>query len=224
MAITYAVLKQQIIAYAQKTEQDAQFSVLIPLFVNMGMERIYREAKDIGTELTSEPFAFTERTNSVPKPDNWNQTISFYYGTTANAESNKTILFERSYEFCQAWLGEGAVAVGKPQFYADDPADPYGTFVIVPAPDQAYKAKVVYVPVAPYIVENEENVAVFNNNWVFQRAPSLIFYASYLEALTYMGKGEDIPTFESFYNRALQSVNLQTKQRYVDRTAEREKD
>jgi hypothetical protein len=37
-----------------------------------------------------------------------------------------------------------------------------------------------------------------------------------------MGKTEDIPAFENLYNRALQSVNLQTKQRSVDRTADRE--
>ena len=224
MAITYDRLKQQIIAYSRKNADDAQFGALVPLFVNMGMERIYREAGDMGMEKLSDAFVFTERVNTVDKPAGWSQTLSFYYGTPDNAEINKTFLFERSWEFCQAWLAEGVAVAGRPQFYADDPSDPYGKFFMVPAPDQAYRAKIVFTPLPPYLPPNQEdNPAVFNNNWVFQRAPSLIFYASYLEALTYMGKNEDIPTFESFYNRALQSINLQTRKRSVDRTADREK-
>lgn len=217
MAITYDNLKKQIIAYSRKNADDAQFGVLIPSFVTMGMERIYREAGDMGMEKLSDAFVFTQGVNTVNKPANWSQTLSFYYGTVDNAESNKTFLFERPYEFCQAWLAEGVALTGRPQFYADDPSNPYGKFFMVPAPDQAYLAKIVYTALPPSVANEQEQT------WVFQRAPSLIFYASYLEALTYMGKSEDIPTFEACYNRALQSINLQTRKRSVDRTADREK-
>jgi hypothetical protein len=223
MAITYQELAIQITNYSRKSSTDTTFTTMIPYFVNMGMERIYREAQDIGTHKIAN-ISFSTGNNSVSKPANWSKTIAFYYGTTGNAEVKKTMLFERSYEFCQAWLVDDAIIQAPPQFYADHPDNPYGTFFIAPAPDQNYLAKLVYVSLPPYLTV-ESNSVVDNGvdaSWVCQRAPSLIFYAAYLEALTYMGKTEDIPAFENLYNRALQSVNLQTKQRSVDRTADRE--
>ena len=222
MSITYDQLVTQSQSYAQKN--DAPFISMIPYFINMGMERIYREAEDMGIEKTVTGI-FAAGSNLVQKPPNWNQTVSFGYGTPKSPLTNMTILFERPYEFCTAWMSSGAVVQGPPLFYANNPSEinPYSRFFIVPAPDQGYQYQLIYLTLPPYVPPGQ-NDSAFNNNWVFQRAPSLIFYASYLEALAFMANPEQLAVFEKLYARALNDLNRQSRQRLVDRTADVEKE
>jgi hypothetical protein len=223
MAITYKDLKQQIIRYAKREENDTNFVSLIPVFVSMGMERIYREATDLGMEEVADA-TFEQGKHAVRKPNNWNQTLSFYYGTPENAELSKTFLYERPYEFCQAWCVDSAPLLGRPLYYTDDPAKPYEQFLVVPAPDQAYKAKVIYTLQAPSLqLGHEEGAGELEKTWAFQRAPSLVFYASYVEALPFIDKKEDLPVFEGLYQRTLEGIRLQHQKRGVDRTSNSEK-
>lgn len=224
MAITYDDLVKQIKSYAQK--EDAPFVAMIPSFINMGVERIYGEGQEIGLEKVM-TGTFTEGSNSVAKPEDWNQTVSFFYGNTQNALTDVTVLFERPYEFCTAWLSKGATTEGRPLFYADQPDNntPYKNFFIVPAPDQGYQYQLVYLQLAPWQPPpGEVDSLTTQAAWLFNRAPSLLFYASYLEALAFMGNPEQLAIFEKLYARALSDLNRQSKQRLVDRTANVEKE
>jgi hypothetical protein len=61
-------------------------------------------------------------------------------------------------------------------------------------------------------------------NFLTDRYPNLLLYACMVEAIPFLKDDERVPVFESLYNRALQSINLETTQRYTDRTSKRDKD
>lgn len=223
MALTYDQLVNQIKSYAQKDDQP--FVTMIPYFINMGIERIYREGKEIGLEKVA-TGNFTEGSTQVNKPSDWNQTVSFFYGTPSNVLTNVTVLFERPYEFCTAYLANGTTGKGPPLFYADQPdsTNPYQNFFIVPASDQTYAYQLVYLQLAPWEAPGNGTSLTTQAAWLFNRAPSLLFYASYLEALAFMANPEQLGVFEKLYARALADLNRQSRQRLVDRTADVEKE
>lgn len=223
MALTYEQLVTQIKSYAQKDDQP--FVTMIPYFINMGMERIYREGKEIGLEKVM-TGNFKEKVTQVDKPVDWNQTVSFFYGTDKNALTNITFLFERPYEFCTAYLANGTTPMGPPLFYADQPdsTNPYKQFFIVPPPNQDYYYQLVYLQQAPWESPGNGTSLTIQAAWLFNRAPSLLFYASYLEALAFMANPEQLGVFEKLYARALDDLNRQSQQRLVDRTADVEKE
>lgn len=224
--MNYATLTQQIIDYSNQSDEAlVQYTLNIPYFIFQAQARIWREAKDIGFEQQTSFGIFDLGTNFVNKPANWNKTISFIYGTTTSPLINSTILYLRTYEFCIAYWPDSSQK-DKPLFYADSnfPSEdsvlntPYLGYWIVPTPDQRYSYQLTYL-------SRPVNITGANpTNILTQRFPDLLFYASMLEAMSYLKDDERIPVFESMYNRALQSMNMQTQERYTDRTSKRDKD
>jgi hypothetical protein len=225
--MNYATLTQQIIDYANRggVILDPQFVSTIPYFIFQAQQRIWREAKDIGFETVTAQGDFIVNNAIVPKPPLWNKTISFIYGSTIDAFDSCNILYLRTYEFCRAyWPNANLGVLGNPPlFYSDhrpilQEGDAYSSYFISPTPDQAYKYQITYL-VRPDIItaDNQENILT-------RRFPDVLFYAGILEAMSYLKDDERIPVFESMYNRALQSMNLQTQERYSDRTSKIDKD
>lgn len=220
MAMTYESLVIQIQTYANR--KDAYFVDSIPYFIELAQERINREAKDIGFQKTVNGVC-NLGVPTIGKPADWNQTVSLSYGVNDTALSP---LFSRTYEFCRTyWAMTNQTAA--PMFYADNANNqdvltyaqsPYNSIFLAPTPDRAYAYKLIYLQ-RPDVLSGANQT-----NWLTERAPDLIFYACMVESTPFLKDDERVPVWEAMYNRALQSSNLQTKQRYIDRTSQRDKD
>lgn len=231
--MNYAGLVTQIQAYANRPNTDVRFNDAIPYFIDLGQQRIWREAKDIGFEKVTQEGKFKKGVATLEKPADWNKTISFQYGSVASSFNATVFLYLRTYEFCRSYWPNSSdySSNNSPLFYADHqipltpsyaPGDigdsPYNGFFISPTPDQNYIYQLVYLRRPDLITTDNPN------NFLTDRYPDLLFYACFLEALSYLKNDERIPVFESLYNRALQSLNNETKERYTDRTSKRDKD
>ena len=211
----YNSLTTQIQAYANRS--DDLFNAQIPNFINQGINRIYNEAKNIGfQQVTQGNLNFVGGTNTVSKPLNWKETISFQYtNNTVN-----TFLLPRTYEFCiKYWPVQATQAA--PLFYADYNLPTIsvaaGQFYIVPTPDQNYQYVLTYLGLPEF--DNAHQT-----NFLTDRFPNLLLYACMTEAAPFLKDDERVPVFESYYNRALQNINRETTERYTDRTSKRDKD
>lgn len=222
--LTYDDLANELQIYNQNYS-DEFTEAAIPYAILQGQQRIWRELKDIGFEHSTTEGTFITDNAVIAKPANWNKTISFTYGSVNSVFQNTTTLYLRTYEFCRSyWPNITSDPENPPLFYADhgalnDPAtNPYSRYFISPTPDRNYKYQIVYL-------QRPDNITIANpTNILTERFPDLLFYACNLEALSYLKNDERIPVFESLYNRALQSANQQTQERYSDRTSKRDKD
>lgn len=220
--MNYNTLAKQIETYANKVG-DARFTSNIENFIELGQQRIWRELKDIGFEEVKSGGKFVVNTAFIEKPADWNKTISLIYGTTNSAFDNSTLMYLRTYEFCRAyWPNASNGDINNPPlFYSDHiKANSFGEeyFFLSPTPFEAFKYQLTYLKRPDLITQGIET------NILTDRFPDLLFYACFLEALTYLKDDERVPVFESLYNRALQSANNQTQERYTDRTSKRDKD
>lgn len=225
--MNYQELVTQIQAYANRPITDERFTAAIPYFINLGQQRIWREAKDIGFEKVTQEGSFITGVATLAKPADWNKTISLIYGTIDSVFADTTTLYLRTYEFCRSYWPNANTSSSDnpPLFYADhqknlnsEKGTAYDGFFISPTPDKDYAYQLVYLR-NPNLITKDNT-----ENFLTERYPDLLFYACFLEALAYLKNDERIPVFESLYNRALQSLNNETKERYTDRTSKRDKD
>ncbi len=218
--MNYNSLKDQISAYTNRNEPN--FLNNIPALINQAMSRIYSEAKTIGFQKTIEgqmvaSFPF------VAKPLDYKATINFQY---TDLNSNVIFLLPRSYEFCVNYWPEITNDIGfiAPAFYSADldvPQNDAGRpmFYISPTPGNIqYPYKLTYLSFPPLF--NEQN----SENFLTDKYPNLLLYACMVEAIPFLKSDERAGLFKSLYNEALQSVNKDTKERYTDRTTNRDKD
>lgn len=216
--MTYTSLITQIQQYANRT--DPFFVSVIPDLIQQAIGRIYSEAKNIGFERVVQNNAFfTANQAFIAKPADWKETISLQY-TIPGATPSTSFLLPRTYEFCiNYWPNTTATAA--PIFYAN-----YGnditrggsdSFFIAPTPDQNYAGQIIYLGLPLF---NQANPT----NFLTLRYPNLLLYACMMEAIPLLKDDERVPVFESLYNRALQNINRDTSERYIDRTAKRDKD
>lgn len=204
--MNYASLTTQIQNYANRT--DAIFIGQIPNFINQAMNRIYSEAKSLGFEIVY-GGNLTANQSIFPKPNNWKETISF----SITNNNQVFYLFPRSYEFGSTyWPTPGQYAL--PKFYADKN---YDSFTLFPGPDQNYSLTLIYRGLPDFDVQH-------TTNFLTDRYPSLLLYASLLEAISFLKDDERIPVFESLYNRALQDANRDKQVTITDRTTKRDTD
>lgn len=214
----YNSLVLQIQAYTNRNEPT--FVAAIPNIINQAMSRIYSEAKSIGFQktITNDMVAGNP---TILRPIDYKETINFKY-TVPGATPFQSFLFGRTYEFCVAyWPNPNLTAA--PQFYSADldvPAvqDGPSSIFLSPTPDQNYQYTLTYLSFPP----NFDGLSP--TNFLTDRYPNLLLYACLVEAVPYLKSDERIPVFESLYNRALQGINQDTKERYTDRLTDRNKD
>lgn len=204
----YTSLTQQIKDYSKRT--DEFFVSQIPDFINQAINRIYSEAKNIGFEkVINGQLAATQVL--LAKPANWKETVSFNITVPSTGTS---FLHLRVLEFCQNYW-PNATLTGQPVFYAD--YNNYNSFYFAPTPDQNYNFTLVYLGLPLFNPDNP-------TNFLTQRYPSLLLYASLLETIPFLKGDERIPVFESLYNRALQGINNDAEKLYTDRLTKRDVD
>jgi hypothetical protein len=214
--MNYNELIEQIKAYSNRT--DNLFTAQIPNFITQAISRIYSEAKTIGfqTIVAGNP-TFTVGNALIAKPADWKETISLSY-VIPGATPTRVYLLSRSYEFCQTYSPIENVT-GDPIFYADYdlPTPGPGRIFLTPTPGVAYQYELIYLRLPAF---NGANI----QNFIADRYPSLILYASLLEAAPFLKDDERIAMFDARYNKELNTVLKDTTGRYTDRTSKRDKD
>lgn len=216
--MNYTSLVAQIQSYANRNEPN--FVAAIPDIINQALSRIYSEAKTIGFQQVV-ISNMVVGTNTIVKPNDYKETISLQY-TIPGVTPFSTFLYERTYEFCIAYA-PNADLMGAPVFYSADLnvpplANGGANIFLSPTPDFAYPYQLTYLSFPPTFNIN------FPTNFLTDRYPNLLLYACMVEAIPYLKSDERIPVYESLYNRALQGVNKDTKERYTDRLTQRDKD
>lgn len=206
----YNSLTEQIKQYSKRT--DEFFISQIPNFINQAINRIYSEAKNIGFEkvvtdrLTPNQFV-------LEKPADWKETVSLTI-----SPGSLSVLQLRTLEFCQAYWPNPTDKQAIPLFYAD--YNNYSSFYLAPTPDKDYFFTLIYLAL-PAFGNGEGKTPT---NFLTDRYPSLLLYASMLETIPFLKGDERVPVFESLYNRALQSINKDAEKLYTDRVAKRDVD
>lgn len=217
----YNTLTAQIQSYANRNEPA--FVQAIPDIINQAMSRIYSEATTLGFQKTVQGSLVANSANVV-KPDDYKSSINFQFTIpqTPTVAAETRFLLERSYEFCILYA-PFPVMRGLPLFYSADLNVPQlnvgrAQLYIAPTPEVNYQYEFTYLSFPP--VFNAQNPV----NFITDRYPNLLLYACMMEAIPYLKSDERIPVFESLYKRALEAVNNDTKSRYIDRYAKRDKD
>lgn len=216
--MNYTSLSNQIMSYANRNEPN--FIAAIPDIIDQALSRIYSEAKSIGFQKTV-TGNMNIGLNFIVKPTDYKETISFQY-TVPGPIPFTTFLYERTNEFCLAYSPNPNFQ-GPPVFYSADLNVPPvrvgpARILIAPEPDLAYPYVLTYLSFPPVFDVNSPT------NFLTDRYPNLLLYACMVEAIPYLKSDERIPVFESLYNRALQGINKDTKERYTDRLTQRDKD
>lgn len=210
MSLTYNTILSQTQSEFNRTDTD--FLNALPDFINRAQDRINADLKNILLEqyLTN---TFTIGNPVIPKPAGWRRNITFNYGAGV-ANNNRTPIRIRSYEYLQLYWPD-RTQTSPPLYYAD-----YGLehFLIAPTPDQAYPYEIAYMGLPKTL--NPIN----QTNFVTNYAPSLILYAVFIEAATWLKNFETIPVFEEKYQKFLQPLIMQDSLRVIDRQTERSAD
>lgn len=203
----YTSLGLQIQAYANRN--DDFFVAQIPNFITQAISRIYSEAKSLGFEsytVVGQELVANQQ-NFGKLPANWKETISF----SIIGNNQITYLLPRSLEFGNTYWPIPNT-YGRPIFFANTN---YNDIIFFPGPDLAYDYQLIYRGLPLFNVANP-------TNFLTERYPSLLLYASMLEATPFLRDDERVPVFESFYNRELQNINRDLQTDIIDRTSKRD--
>lgn len=195
-AMTYNSLIQDLQTYAERS--DSNYVNQLPRLIMMAENRIASEVRGLGYKKVAQ-FSMTIGGNTLIKPARWRESVSL--SITVGGEIK--FLNYRGYEFCRSYWPDGAVQ-GEPEFYADYD---YEHFIIVPTPQLAYSAELVYYE-RPQPLDDTNQT-----NWTTQYAPQLLLYGTLLEAQPWLKLDDRIQVFQSMYDRAAQGVTQESQRR-----------
>lgn len=210
--MTYDSLKADVRRYLERGATFAADPTVfeqLPRLINLAERRI-------ATELKVQGFINVVTTNleqgkSVyAKPDRWRDTVSINIGTGQSSNQRKTVR-ARSYEYARTYWPDSS-QTGEPLFYADYNFD---NWLVVPTPDQDYPAEILYYELPPLLDESTQT------NWITERAPQLLLYATLLEATPFLKNDERIGTWQAMYDRAAAMINGEDLAKILDRSAVR---
>jgi hypothetical protein len=209
-AMTYTSLTSDLVAYLERGNSiDTTVSEQLPFIINNAERRIAREAKILALQ-TAVVSAMVAGTAVYAKPDRWRDTVSINFGT-GTSNNTRNPLLGRSYEYLRT-IWPDQTATGVPRFYAD-----YGLthWIFGPTPDAAYPFEVVYYQLPPLLDSTNET------NILTQNMPQMLLYACLLEATPFLKNDARIPTWQAYYDRALQAATGEDMGRIGDRAATR---
>lgn len=200
-ALTYDSLVTDVQIYAERT--DDTFIQQIPRFIMLAENRIASETRQLGSQQQATGVLTT---NVLPKPERWQETISFKITTTAGS----VFLQPRTSDYCRTyWPDESLTAT--PRYYADYG---YEHFLIVPSPADSFEFELNYY-------ERPEPLSTSKQtSWFTQYVPQLLLYATLLEAQPFLKRPERTAEFQALYDRALQGLGQESNRRVsADRAA-----
>lgn len=208
--MTYSTLLAQLESYLNRDDQST--IDMLPYFVYQAEQRICRESKAVLLE-SYVVGAFIVGQSVYQKPAGWRRSLSWNWGS-GTGDNTRNQLYLRSYEFCRAYWPT-STDVDDPLYYADYS---YANFLVAPTPSAASPFELCYLQIPTPLSSSNET------NNLTNYCPDLLLYACLLETATFLKDDERIATWEQYYNRALQSFNLQDDQRVTDRSSNRGSD
>lgn len=209
---TFDTLKQDVQRYLERGTSLSADPVMfeqIPRLINMAERRCARELKIQGFQRVVST-TLVQGQSVYDKPDRWRDTVSINIGTGAG-NTTRTPVFPRSYEYARSYWPNEATQ-GEPAFYADYD---YQHWLLVPTPDAAYPAEILYYELPPLLDDS------IQSNWLTEYAPNLLLYATLLEAAPFLKNDERIPVWQSMYDRAAEMLNGEDLSKILDRSAKR---
>lgn len=184
----------------------------LPRLVTLAERRIARELKIQGF-LAAVTTTLQSGVSVYQKPDLWRDTISMNYGT-GTGNNTRNFLFTRSYEYLRSYWPDDT-QTAPPLFYADYN---YQHWVLAPTPDQDYPIEILYYQIPPLLDDTNQT------NWLTEYAPNLLLYGTLVEATPFVKDDERVQLWQSYYDRALASLNGEDLQKIVDRSVNRRED
>jgi len=212
-AMTFSSLKTDVQRYLERGSSSATDPIVfeqIPKLINLAERRIARDIKIQGFQ-TVVTTSMQTNVCVMPKPDRWRETISINIGTGVLNNTRKT-LYTRSYEYCRTYWPD-QTQVSEPTFYADYD---YRHWLFASTPDQDYPVEIVYYELPPLLDDEMQQ------NWLTNFAPNALLYGSLLEATPFLKNDERIPTWQQFYQMAIDSLNVEDIKKIVDRSTTRQ--
>mgnify|MGYP001052830850 CR=1 FL=1 len=197
--VTYDSLKSDIETYVDR--HDSEFVSQIPRFIMMCENRLASELRGLGL-LRFVTGSLTLSDPTLPKPVRWRETVSF----SLTISGKQHFLFPRSWAYCKQYHQE-ITGNAQPMFYADYD---YEHFYLAPTPDIAYSFELAYF-------ERPEPLSdTMQTNWTTRYFPQLIIYGSLLEAAPYLNNPEKLQTYQTLFDRAVQSFMKEQGLRLTD--------
>lgn len=177
----------------------------IDSWIKFAHERI---ARDSNTEIFEVYVTtnFIVGDNVIQKPNRWQNTLTFNYGS-GTGNNTRNFILQRSYEFCrQFWPNDTLMSA--PKFYSN-----YGfnNWLISPTPDQTYPFEIGYSETPQVIDVN------YQTNYLTEFMPEVLLKAVLLEAMITLKNDERIPTIEGDYVKVLSSWNAKDVLKKTDR-------
>jgi hypothetical protein len=209
--MTFTSLLKDMQVYLERggAATDPRVFEQLPSLINLAERRIARELKLQGF-ISPVTTTLVPGTSVYDKPDRWRDTVSMNVGL-GPTKTKRTPILARSYEYLRSyWPDESIRSV--PLFYADYD---YQHWLLAPTPDLAYPLEILVYQL-PQLLD-----ATNESNWTTDYAPQALLYAALLEATPFLKNDERIPTWQSFYDRAIAALNAEDTDRILDRAAVR---
>lgn len=204
--MTYTSLLADLRTYLERgSSVDTQVYAQLPRLVNLAERAICRKLKIQGF-ITSVTSNLDAGVSVYAKPDRWRRTISIMHSTP------RVQIFARDLEYCRAYWPDPAL-MDVPAFYADYD---YQHWLVVPTPVATVPFEVVYYQQPPYLE------TVNQTNWLTDYAPNALLYRALLEATPYLKNDERIPTWQNYYQEAMNDLESEDLKKIVDRNTTRQ--
>lgn len=183
---TYSELQTAVASHLHRTDLTAT----IPTFISLAEHRIFGNLDSRKQDLVTSLATVTDQ-EYVNLPTDF---INFR--TVACAETYSTLKYQSPEQFAREFL---AIESGTPNNYTIVGDKMY----LSPVPDGVYNLRCVYQAKVPALSDSN------TTNWLLTSYPAVYLYASLCESAPYLRDDQRIPTWESLYQRAVESVNAQ---------------
>ena len=210
-ATTFTSLQALVRKYIERGgSADADVYAALPTLINNAERRIATDLNVTGVRQVVNS-TMTAGLAVYSKPELWRRTVEINFAGGADLDQSAP-LFPRAYSYCRTFWPD-ATAQDAPQFYADYDDE---HMLIAPTPDAAYPFEMIYYAEPSLLDETNET------NWITEKLPHLLLYATLQELAPFMREDARIQTWQAMYATTLSSVAGDDMKKVVDRSATRQ--
>ena len=188
MAYTYTTLKTAIQDFVE--DSGSTFIANLDNFIQNAEQRIFSEV-DLPLDRKNSTGNLTTANKYLATPEDFLST----YSLSVISNNTHHFLLNKDVNFVQTYNPDPSVK-GLPKYYSlwDD-----NTFIVGPAPDQAYEVELHY-----YYKPESITTSATGNSWLGTNAQNALLYGSLVEAYTFLkGESDLIKLYNDRYMEAL---------------------